>query len=133
MIQIYKQSTEYEWRFVLPQALDDDAQDAVTVAYDLSQVEDFMELRSQEFVIEDLSSPDVPSGTFYVLVTLSDGQITVESAIKVVLYEPAVYDSIEGVETVEISDSDGTVDSESDSTESQLEDGQNADPETSSS
>ena len=95
----------------------------MTVAYDLSQVEDFMELRSQEFVIEDLSSPDVPSGTFYVLVTLSDGQITVESAIKVVLYEPAVYDSIEGVETVEISDSDGTVDSESDSTESQLEDG----------
>ena len=46
MIQIYKQSSEYEWRFVLPQALDDDLQDTVTVTYDLSQVEEFMELRA---------------------------------------------------------------------------------------
>ena len=51
-------------------------QDTVTVTYDLSQVEEFMELRGQELVIDDLSSPDVPSGTFYVYVTLSDGQIT---------------------------------------------------------
>ena len=46
--------------------MDDDEEDTVSVSYDLTEVEEFMVLNGQELVIEDLSSPDVPIGEFYI-------------------------------------------------------------------
>ena len=49
------------------------------------------------FQIEDLSSEDIPSGTFTIVVTLSDGKLSVVTDITVIFYDPPVFETIEEI------------------------------------
>ena len=74
--------------YILPEAVDDDVQDVPTVEYDMSLVDGFMSITSQGvLLIEDLSREEVPIGTFYIGVRLSDGENLVERQIIVKVYD----------------------------------------------
>jgi len=47
--------------------------------------------------IEDLSSKDIPSGTFTIVVTLFDGKSSVVTNITVIVYDPPVFETIEEI------------------------------------
>ena len=62
--------------------------DVATVEYDISLVDAFMTLTSKdELVIDDLSSPDVPTGEFYIGVHLTDGENILSREILVKIYD----------------------------------------------
>ena len=74
--------------YILPEAVDDDVQDVPIVEYDMSLVDGFMSISSQGvLLIEDLSSSDVPIGTYSIGVRLSDGENLVERQIIVKVYD----------------------------------------------
>ena len=88
VLQIFKQSEPFQWVYILPEAVDDDVQDVPIVEYDMSLVDGFMSISSQGvLLIEDLSSSDVPIGTYSIGVRLSDGENLVERQIIVKVYD----------------------------------------------
>ena len=113
-IQIYKQEMEQVWEFALPSYFDSNINDSVSLSVSMVEVEAFMSFDEKKavFEIENLADPDVPTGTFRVTVTLSDGTEDREFPISLVIYgvgdiagEPELDDS-------QVDEEDQTLDEE---------------------
>lgn len=59
---------------------------------DLGNTEHFITYHEDWFVIEDLSSADVPTGTFEMIVTLTDGKNSLITDIQVLVYAAPIFE-----------------------------------------
>ena len=59
----------------------------------MSEVESFMEHVGSEFVIEDVSSSDVPSGTFTIYVSVADSVSSSTQEITVIIHDAPLIDA----------------------------------------
>lgn len=105
---------EQVWEFALPSYFDSNINDSVSLSVSMVEVEAFMSFDEKKavFEIENLADPDVPTGTFRVTVTLSDGTEDREFPISLVIYgvdeivgEPELDDS-------QVDEEDQTLDEE---------------------
>ena len=74
------------WTYQLPDVLDDDVGDTLTLTVDISGLEEFATFENGIIQIEDISDPAVPVGTFSVAVTLTDGFEVLLTHITVIIY-----------------------------------------------
>ena len=94
-LQIYKQPSPYLWMYEIPAYFDEDVHDELTLTVDLLDTAEFASYSDSNggiISIEDISSDLVPTGTFSILVTLSDGTESVATDITVKIYDAPVYE-----------------------------------------
>lgn len=91
-LQIYKQPSTFLWEYELPLFYDEDVFDTLTLTVDLADTAEFASYQNGKIQIEDLSSPEVPTGTFTIIVTLSDGIESVITDITVIIHEATSFE-----------------------------------------
>jgi hypothetical protein len=113
-LQIYRQASFFVWSYPIPETFDEDNKDMLTVTVDLGDTAEFMTFTDGELKIDDLSDEIVPSGTFSVIVVLSDGTESVITDITVIIYDPPVFADTEEEAPVSKADIEVTLDSVTD-------------------